>query len=179
MWKIVVNMYHFKIYLIKFLKFLGFPITLIEGWVKLECHDQFGNLKWQWEGHNGITNAGFAAVAGLVGNTGTITAFTYLAIGTDSTAFAASQTALIAESASSGLTRAAATVSRVTTTQTNDTLQLLHTWTCGVAGPVVIQEVGSFNDPTTGIMLGRAVISPGKSLTNTDTLTETYQVKFS
>ncbi len=125
---------------------------------------------------NGITNAGFAAMAGLVGNTGAISAFTYLAVGTSSTAFSAGQTALIGEISTSGLSRASATVSRVTTTQTNDTLQLAKTFT--LSGSATVEEIGAFNAASTGIMLGRALTGT-LSLVNGDELTTTYKFKFS
>lgn len=125
--------------------------------------------------NNGITNAGFAAMAGLVGNSGAVTAFTYLAVGTSSTAFSASQTALIGEISTNGLSRVAATVSRVTTTQTNDTLQL--TTTFSVSGSSTVEEVGAFNASSSGTMLGRA-LSGTTAVVNGDQLVITYKFKF-
>jgi hypothetical protein len=121
----------------------------IQGFVELECRDKDGKLKWSWKGKNGITNAGFAQLALLAGDAAAVP-FTYLALGTSSTAFAASQTALQAETSASGLARAAATVSRVTTTQTNDTLQLVKTWTSGATA--TIEEIGVFNASSAGTM---------------------------
>lgn len=147
----------------------------IAGQVKLDCHKPDGSLKWTtgWIS-NGITNAGKAQIALLAGDA-TATPFTYLAVGTSSTAFAAAQTALQGEITDSGLARAAATVSRTTTTVTNDTVQLAKTWT--VSGTKTIEEVGIFNDATTGTMLGRALTST-KSVVSGETVTGTYQVKF-
>lgn len=104
---------------------------------------------------NKMTNASLAAITGLVGNTGSQTAFTYLALGTSSTAVSAAHTALQAEITDSGLARAAATVSRATTTQTNDTLLLEKEWTA--TGSKTIEEVGIFNDASAGTMLARAL----------------------
>ncbi len=101
------------------------------------------------------TNVGFAAVAGLAGNTGSITAFTYLALGTGSTAAAATDTILEAEVTDTGLARAAATVSRVTTTVTNDTLNLVYTWTA--TGVKILREIGMFNAAAVGILASRIV----------------------
>lgn len=168
--------YYLKLYFTKFLKFLGFNIVLIEGWVELECRDALGNLKWTWAGHNGITNAGFAELANLAGNVSTPTAFTYLAVGTSSTAFSASQTALVAEITDTGLARHTATVTRVTTTQTNDTLQLNYTWTA--TGTKTVEEIGVFNAASSGTMLGRA-LTGSKTVNNTDLFQATYKVKFS
>lgn len=163
-----------KGYFLKFLKWLGFNLILIEGWVDLECHDSYGNLRWKWSGHNGITNAGLAQMALLAGDA-TAVPFTYLALGTSATAFSASQTALQAEITDTGLQRAAATVSRVTTTQTNDTLQLLKQFTS--TGTKTVEEVGAFNAASSGTMLGRA-LTTSRALLNGDTLTMTYKFKF-
>lgn len=149
----------------------------LEGRYKLECRDKEGRLLWKtgWR-KNTTTNAGFAAVAGLVGNTGTITAFTYLALGTSATAATAAQTALVAEITDTGLARTTTNISRVTTTQTNDTLQLAYTWTA--TGTKTIQEIGVFNASSLGIMLCRQVVSGG-AVANTNQVSATYQIKFS
>jgi len=147
----------------------------IAGKVKLDCHNSDGSLKWTtgWI-NNGICNEGKAQIALLAGD-GTATAFTYLAVGTSSTAFAASQTALQGEISTNGLSRASATVSRVTTTVTNDTLQLTKTWS--VSGSSTVEEIGIFNAASNGTMLGRALTGT-KAVVNGETLAATYQVKF-
>lgn len=147
----------------------------IKGHIVAE-HWRNGELLERTERDNTITNAALAVISGLVGNTGSQTAFGYLAIGTSATAPAASQTALVAETAVSGLVRSSATVTRTTTAQTNDTLSLAHTWTAG--GTAAINEVGIFNDPTVGVMLGRA-LTTAKNLLSGDTLAITYTVQFS
>jgi hypothetical protein len=149
---------------------------IISGRIKLECRDKEGNLKWTtgWI-KNGITNAGKAGVAGRVGNTGSIDPFTYLAVGTSSTAFAASQTALSAEITTNGLERASATVSRVTTTVTDDTLQLTKTWTATATH--LVEEIGVFNASSSGVMLARAVTGT-ETVLSTNDLIATYQIKF-
>src|SRR5690349_7431749 len=91
------------------------------GWFTIE-HRRNGKLLSRSRVHNTITNVYFAVAAGLVGNTGSQTAFGYLALGTSNTAPSASQTTLVAETVVSGLARTTATISRTTTTQTNDTL---------------------------------------------------------
>jgi hypothetical protein len=124
----------------------------------------------------GITNAGKAEVAGLTGNTGSPTAFTYLANGSGATAFAATQTALVTENTANGSARAAATVSRTTTTVTNDTLVLTKQWTA--TGAVTIKEAGIFNGSSGGDMLARKVLAATVTLANTDTWTWTHNVAF-
>jgi hypothetical protein len=124
----------------------------------------------------GITNVGKAEVAGLSGATGSCTAFTYLANGSGSTAFAASQTALVTENTANGSARAAATVSRTTTTVTNDTLVLAKQWTA--TGAITINEVGVFNASSAGDMLARKVLDATVTLASTNTWTYTFNIAF-
>ena len=149
----------------------------IKGRVKLTIRDKNGNVreKTDWM-YNTITNTALAELSGLAGNTGSKTAFTYLALGTDSTAPAATQTALLAEITDSGLSRASATVSQVTTTQTNDTLQLVHTWTA--TATKVVEEVGVFNASSGGTMAGRSLTGT-KTVNSGETIEATYQIIFS
>ena len=147
----------------------------IQGRIKMDCHDKDGNLKWSsgWIS-NGITNAGKAQIALLAGDA-TAVPFTYIAVGTSGTAFVASQTALQGELTDTGLARMSGTISRVTTTVTNDTLQVYGTW--AVTGSKTVEEVGLFNDASAGTMLGRA-LTGSKALVNLDQLDIYYQVKF-
>lgn len=154
---------------------MAFDTAGLKGRVRLECRNADGSLKWDTGFiDNIITNAGKAQMALLAGD-GTATAFTYLAVGTSSTAVAATDTTLTAEVVTNGLERASATVSRVTTTVTNDTVQLVKTWTA--SGSVTVEEVGIFNASSAGTMLGHALTTT-KSVTSGETLTGTYQVKF-
>lgn len=115
--------------------------------------------------HNGITNAGKAALASRCNGSGGEAAFTSIGIGTGTTAFAASQTALVTGVSGSGagdsgvhaLATASVTVSRVTTTVTNDTAQL--TGTIAISGTIAIAESGVFNADTNGTMLCRQTFS--------------------
>lgn len=149
-----------------------------QGYVRLRCFKVDGSLKWDTgELKNLGTNTRLAVFSGLAGNTGSQTAFTYLAVGTSNTAVAASHTALQAEITDSGLARSVATtVSRVTTTQTNDTLQLDKTWTA--SGSKAIEEVGVFNAAAAGVMAGRCLTGT-KSVVSGETLTVTYKIVFS
>jgi hypothetical protein len=148
----------------------------IKGFIRLTIHDKDGKLRddsgWM---ENLTMNVALAVFSGLVGNTGSQTAFTYLAVGTSSTAVAASQTTLGAEITDTGLARAAATVSRTTTNQTNDTLQLVKAWTA--TGSKTVEEIGYFNASSGGVMGGRA-LTTSKALTNGETLTATYKIIF-
>jgi len=123
---------------------------------------------------NLVTNAGFAGVASRINGAGTEAAFTYLAVGIGTTGAAAGDTALESEIVDSGLERAAATCTRVTTTQTNDTAQLLKSWS--VTGTKAVTECGALNDATTGVLLGRQVFS-AINVVSGDSLQITYKFK--
>lgn len=124
---------------------------------------------------NVVTNTGLAEVAGLVGDSGSPTAFTYLAVGTGTTAAGATDTALEAEITDSGLERSASTVSLETTTVTDDTLQLLKSWTA--SGAKAVTECGALNAGAVGVLLGHQVFS-AINVTSGDTLQLTYRFAF-
>lgn len=148
----------------------------IIGRVKVQIEGLDGKIRGDklWN-YNLTMNAALAVYSGLAGNTGSQTAWGWLAVGTSSTAVSASQTTLSAEITDTGLQRAAATVSRVTTTQTNDTLQLTKTFTA--TGSKTIEETGYFNASSAGVMGGR-VLTGTKSVVNGETITVTYQIIF-
>jgi len=156
-----------------FIKLSGNKII---GRVKVDICGADGVIRSQgWWKYNLTMNAALAVYSGLAGNTGSQTAWGWLAVGTSSTAVAASQTTLSAEITDSGLERAAATVSRVTTTQTNDTLQLSKTFTA--TGSKTIEEVGYFNASSAGVMGGRRLTGT-KSVVSGETATFVYQIIF-
>lgn len=135
-----------------------------------------GTLKDVSYSHNLITSAGKAGLAGLAGNVGAVSAFTYLEVGTSTTAPAIGQTALIGAITTNGLQRASASVSRTTTTVTNDTLTLIKTFT--VTGSSTVEEAGVFNASSSGVMAGRSLTGT-KALSNGDTYVLTYNIIFS
>lgn len=124
---------------------------------------------------NTVTNTGKAAMASRFNGAGAEAAFTYLAVGTGTVAAAAGDTALGAEISTSGLSRANATVSRVTTTQTNDTAQAQYTWTA--SGSVSPSEAGIFNASSVGVMAARQVFT-AIPLSTSDNFQLTYKVQF-
>lgn len=127
-------------------------------------------------GENLVTNVGKAAIAGLTVNVGAITAFSYLALGTSATAASVTDTTLGAEIVDTGLQRSVATASRITTSVTNDTLQLTFTWTA--TGVKVIAEMGILNAASVGILLGHKILSSTVTTANGNTLIGTYTVQF-
>ena len=137
-------------------------------------HIRDGAVLDEWDVNNLVTSAGKALLASLAGDASAVP-FTYLALGTSNTAPAIGQTTLVAEITDTGLARAAATVSRVTTTVTNDTLQLVYTWTA--SGTKTVEEVGVFNAASAGTMLSRALTTT-RNFVNNDTFTVTYKVAF-
>lgn len=145
-----------------------------KGVYTIDVIDKNGKQKYYEVIENLIVNAGLAEIAGLIGNTGSPTAFTYLAVGSGSTAAAATDTTLETELTDGGLERAAATVTRTTTTATNDTLQLVKAFT--VTGTKTVREVGVFNASSSGDMMSRSVLTADKNLESGDTFTLTYKL---
>ncbi len=153
-----------------------FPNTVF---VRTNVHflwkDKEGKVKFNGNlGSNIVTNAGKAQLALLAGASGT--PFTYLALGTSSTAPAATDTTLGAEITDTGLARVAATVSRVTTSVTNDTLSLVGNWTA--SGVKALAELGMFNAASTGTMLGHKLVTSATTA-NGDSIQYTYTIQFS
>lgn len=132
----------------------------------------FGRLVPSLTINNTITNTGKAASISRLGVSSGTTAFTYLAIGTGTTAAAATDTALETESTTPSLARASATVSQETTTTTGDTLQLVKEWTATTSA--TITECGAFNASSGPVMLGRQVFS-AVNVASSDTLRVTYK----
>ncbi len=121
------------------------------------------------------TNVGFALVADRVGAVAAGAAVTYLAVGTGSTAADPTDTILEAEVTDTGLERAAATVTRETTTVADDTLQLLYEWTA--TGVKLLREIGAFNAAAAGSMLARKVFDVITTAA-TDHIKLTYKFPF-
>jgi len=143
----------------------------ITGIVKLEVIRD-GKLIHSQENHNLITNNGLAGRASRLNGADSEAAFTYLAVGTGTTAAAATDTTLETELTDSGLSRAAAIASRVTTTETNDTAQLIATYT--VTASKAVTECGALNAGAAGILLGRQVFA-AVNVSNGDVLAITYK----
>jgi len=125
----------------------------------------------------GICNGGLAVLSDLSGSVGSLTAFTKLANGSGTTAFAAAQTALVTENTTSGLAKADATNTSVTTTVTNDTLNMTKTWS--VTGAATVAEVAAFNTDGTPVMLCRSVLGTARTLANGDSYTLTIKIQYS
>lgn len=123
---------------------------------------------------NGITNAGRAILSGLINGSGSPAAFTYIEVGIGTTAFAATDTIVESAIVDSGMARAAGTVSIVTTTITNDTAQVLKSFS--VTGTKAVTESGLFNAASGATLLARQTFS-AINVVNTDTLQITWKIK--
>lgn len=107
--------------------------------------------------HNLITNVGHAGANGRMSNQGSYNPFIYLAIGIGTSGPAVTDTTLVSEIVTNGGQRASATASQVTTSVTNDTAQLLHTW--NFTGSFAVTEEGILDAASTGNLLARQVFS--------------------
>jgi len=133
---------------------------------------------------NLVVNAGKAAMASRCNGAGAEAAFTSIGQGTGTTAPAATDTALqngvtaagVADGGVHVLPAASVTVSRVTTTVTNDTAQLQGT--VAEAATIAITESGVFNADTGGTMLCRQTFA-AINVVNGDNLQITWKIQFS
>lgn len=133
---------------------------------------------------NLVTDAGKAAVASRINGAGGAAAFTAIGQGTGTTSAAAGDTTLQTEvkadgTAASGvhaLTTASVTASRVTTTVTNDTAQLVGT--VSETATIAVTESGVFNADTNGTLLCRQTFT-AVNVVNGDSLQFTWKIKAS
>jgi hypothetical protein len=145
----------------------------LTGLITMIVRDKDGNIKETRKIKNLITNAGKAGAASRLNGAGSEVAFTYLAVGIGTNAAAVGDTTLQTEITDSGLARAAATCTRVTTSVTNDTAQLDKTWS--VSGTKAVTECGIFNDAAAGTLLGRQVFT-AVNVVSGDSLQVIYKV---
>lgn len=145
---------------------------------QISVTDKEGKVKYTQCIDDLITNAGFAAVAGLLLIDVGGTAFDYLAIGTGTISATITDTTLGTE-----VSRKAATGTRVTIAVANDTAQWVVSFSsldAGCDGTLVIAEFGIFNHSSAGTMLCRQVtIAPDsvKFTPDGDTINLTMRVQ--
>ena len=145
----------------------------LNGWFEI-THRRDDRIISKVKIHNTATATGKAVVAGLI-NEASSGGFKWLALDSSSTAATSSDTGLASEITGNGLTRVAATCSRTTTDDTNDTAQLEHTWTA--TGTQTVQGVGVFDTSTAsgGTMLARTTFS-AKNMVANDTINIVYKI---
>lgn len=129
---------------------------------------------------NLITNTGKAGMASRFNGAGAEALFDKIGIGTGTVAAAAADTALGAEVTAGGVSStthavSAATASRVTTTVTNDTAQLVGT--VAITATIAITESAVFNAATAGTMANRQVFS-AVNVANGDNFQATHKFAF-
>lgn len=140
--------------------------------VHRDKHGKILNVRDSGWSENGITNAGMASVAGLILTDITEPDYDWVAIGTGSTAFDPAQTTLVTETH-----REAGTGTLVTTTQTDDTAQLVRLFS-GYAGSENVSEAGAFNAASAGDMVCRQTFTAIPiNWDNGDTLTVTVKIQ--
>lgn len=143
----------------------------LKGKFHLELIGPDGKLNDVRDVDNTIMNVGKSAMSGLMLSDIGGTAFDYLALGTDSTAPNATQTALIAQ-----VYRTASTGTQVSTSTTNDTAQLSGSFS--ITASNTLQEVGIFNSSSAGTMFARTTYSAINAASG-DTINAVYKVQFS
>lgn len=146
----------------------------LTGRIKLELFNDEGLCVQRQFINNLIMNAGKVSVAKLIGGLTGLYA-RYMAIGTDNTAAAASQTALLAEITTNGGARTSTSNSSVTTSVTNDTIRFVATW--AFTGSFSIAEIGLLDASSGGNMFARQVIT--QSVSSGQTLQATWDIQVS
>lgn len=131
---------------------------------------------------NLVVNTAFPDVAGLINGATSPASYEFIGIGTGTTAATATDTALETEINNDGNPSftnrgGAGTASRVTTTVTNDTAQVVKTFTIGAFTPAVT-ESGYFNSNTAGTMFARQTFSAVNLVLN-DNFQVTWQIAVS
>ena len=125
--------------------------------VILVCRRKDGSIKWRYDSaedpaSKSMAKTGMAQVAGLILTDVGGTAFDFVGIGTGTTAPTADDTDL-----ETPVKRKAGTGTRTTTTFTNDTAQLVATFSKDdtLSGTSAITEIGIFTAVSAGVMLFR------------------------
>jgi hypothetical protein len=141
------------------------------GILTFELFDADGNLVDSREEENLIVTAGFGHITNrMVGTSSGV--MSHMAVGTGATAAAAGDTTLQTELARVALD----SITRVTTTLTNDTVQHVATFPAGT-GTGAITEAGILNASSSGTLQNRvvfSVINKGAS----DSLVITWKIIF-
>lgn len=149
----------------------------VKGFVDVMVYDEFGKLKEERHYDNGITNVGFELIADRIADHSGFTGnqANYIALGTSSTAFAVTQTALGSELSGGSYARQQDT--DATYTSGSKSFAISATFGAGVATGA-LTESGLFDASTTGNMMARqtfSTINVGAS----DSITVTWTITLS
>lgn len=153
-----------------------FNVIDLEDYNTVFIHSRNGKVIERRESHNTITNVGHAAANGRMSNQGSYSPFVNIAIGIGTQGTPATSTALASETTTSGGGRGSATATQITTTVTNDTTQLVKTFT--FSGTLAITEEGIFDSAvaSSGTMLAYQSFSAINVISG-DTLQVTHTYK--
>lgn len=140
-----------------------------KGTVLVQLLDAIGNVKETHQFANLVVDSGLAYIASRIKDS-TATTMSHMAVGSNTTAAANTDTALGTELGRVALD----STTLVTTTAANDAVQYIATFNPGT-GTGAITEAGIFNDATIGTMLCRTVF-PVINKGVLDTLVITWKV---
>lgn len=143
------------------------------GYVKIK-HIRNGKVIAEISGPNIIPDTALAAIAGLILNDVSVDDFDHVAVGIGSTSPVAGDTALESEITTGGGARKTATGTRITSSTTNDTAQLVVTFT--FTATFAVTESGVFNASSGGDMLARQTFTAINVISG-DSIEITWQVK--
>ena len=151
----------------------------LRGYYRFKLRSATGDVLDEREVSNLVVNTGLAQTAALIGGLST-GSFGYIALGQGTPSPASSDTTLQSEitTTSGGGSRTAATISRVTTDVTNDTVKFFKTFTftSGSTGGYAITEAGIFNSSgSSGVMLSRATFT-AINVVSSNTLDLDYRI---
>ena len=148
----------------------------LKGEIELVHRDKNRNILDIIRVPNAIMIAGLDECSGLLLTDVGGTAYDYIAIGTGTTAATYTQTQLVEEITTGGGARTAGTGTQTTTTVTNDTSQLVATFTFSAA--FAVTESCMINAASEGDMLCRQTFS-AINVASDDSLQVTWKVAFS
>jgi len=138
----------------------------VKGKVTLSAYDEHGVLVFQHVDENLVVNTGLYHIADQMSDQGEAQ-MSHMAVGTDNTAPAAGQTALLAQTAR---------VTLDSVTQSSDKVTYVATFGAGV-GTGSLREAGIFNAGVGGVMLARYTYVYDKGAL--DTLVINWEITFS
>jgi len=121
-----------------------------------------------------ITTVGKNAVAEMIGGLGSVTDWTYLAVGTGGDTAVAGDTELGTEITDSGLARAASTV----TTDDANIIQLQHLWTASDTKGIEECGVSDLNTSADQVLLAHSDFNT-ITVSSDDTIQVTYKITVS
>ena len=135
---------------------------------------KLGSMVYELSGANLITNAGLVAMGAATFDSSDSTKFTYIAVGSGSTAADPTDTALGTELSGNGMSRASGSYSSSTTTVANDTKSISHTFTASGAS-ATIAETGVFSAASAGTMINRYVLPSAITISDGSSIQITHE----